>query len=118
MSQYCKLTGVDLSRDGATNGFKCMCLNCKSCSLGPNQSSYSDEQYVCDNENVMEMGKKKIMAAVPEGFEIDTLTLKPMTLKDPTKKCKNHIFDMEKVINFLADYFTTPEDSEKENASE
>jgi hypothetical protein len=39
------------------------------------------------NETVMEKGREKILAAVPEGFEIDTLTLKPMALKNPTKKC-------------------------------
>lgn len=113
MKKYCILTGVDLSGDGATNGFKSMCLNCKSC-------HYSDEKdlYSCDNENVMEIGKKKILASVPDGFEIDTLTLKPMVLKDPTKKCKNHDFDMTSVIKFIGDYFMESSDSEKENASE
>lgn len=114
MSSYCKLTGVDLSQDGATNGFKNMCLNCKSC-------RYKNEEgrYVCENENVMEMGKKKILAAIPEGFEIETLTLKPMALKDPTKKCKNHQFDLDAVTEFISDYFlSVPEDAEKENAPE
>lgn len=117
MSQYCKLTGVDLSQDGATNGFKSMCLNCKSCHNGPEQSSLNDEQFVCDNESVMEMGKKKILASLPDGFEIKTLELKPMKLKDPKKKCKNYSFDKEKVMEFIENFFTPSPDAEKENAS-
>ena len=110
--QYCKLTGIDLRQDGATNGFKCMCLNCKSCYDG-------DGQFVCDNENVMEISRKKILASLPEGVEIKTLELNPMKLKDPTKKCKNHSFDIDKVVEYLEEYFTTePENQEKENASE
>lgn len=110
---YCKLTGVDLSGDGATNGFKCMCVNCKSC-----HADNDKNQYVCDNENVMEVGKQKILAALPDGFEIETLTLKPMVLKDPTKKCKNHQFDLESVTEFIRDFFTASPNAEKENASE
>lgn len=107
------LTGVDLSSDGATNGFKSMCVNCKSCHVDNDK-----DQYVCDNEKVMEVGKQKILASVPEGFEVDTLTLKPMVLKDPTKKCKNHQFDLDAVVEYISDYFTASPDSEKENASE
>ena len=118
MSQYCKLTGIDLSKDGATNGFKSMCLNCKSCHLSPLQSSYEEQQYVCDNDAVMQVGMKKVIDSLPEGFEIETLKLKPMKLKDPTKKCKNHVFDLDKVVEFIQDYFTVPEEAEKENASE
>lgn len=113
MKQYCKLTGIDLSSDGATNGFKTMCLNCKTCHYNADS-----DQYTCDNENVMEMGKKKILSAIPEGFEVETLVLKPMALKDPTKKCKNHQFDLEAVTEFIRDFFTTSPNAEKENASE
>jgi len=109
--QYCKLTGVDLSQDGA-NGFKCMCLNCKSCHEG-------DEQFVCDNDAVMQVGMKKVIEALPEGFEIESLKLKPMKLKDPTKKCKNFAFDLDKVVDFLKEYFLSESDNnEKENAPE
>ena len=113
IKQYCKLTGIDLTGDGATNGFKCMCVNCKSCHI-----DFNKDQYVCDNEKVMEVGKQKILAAVPEGFEIETLTVKPMVLKDPTKKCKNHQFDLDGVVEFISDYFLASPENEKENASE
>lgn len=111
VKQYCKLTGVDLTGDGATNGFKCMCVNCKSCHIDTEK-----EQYVCDNEKVMEAGRQKILAAIPDGYEVETLVLKPMALKDPTKKCKNHVFDLDSVVAFVSEYFLG--DAEKENASE
>jgi hypothetical protein len=109
---YCKLTGADLTEDGAANGFKCMCVNCKSCICD------TDKGYLCKNDKVMEVGRQKILASVPEGFEVDTLTLKPMVLKDPTKKCKNHQFDLDAVVEYISDYFTASPYSEKENASE
>lgn len=110
MKQYCRLTGVDLSTDGASNGIKGMCLNCKSCC--------GDEDFTCTNENVLAVGRNKIMESLPEGFEIDTLTLKPMKLKDPTKKCKNYSCDMDKITAFLEKWFGVDENAEKENASE
>lgn len=113
LKQYCKLTGVDLSADGSTNGFKRMCINCKSC-----HADNDRYQYVCDNEKVIEVGRQRILASVPEGFEVDTLTLKPMVLKDPTKKCKNHQFDLDGVVEFISDYFLASPEDEKENASE
>lgn len=115
-SQYCLLTGIDLTTDGPSNGFKTMCLNCKSCGLS--DETWGSQKYSCSNEKVMEVGKNKILAALPEGFEIETLTLKPMALKDPTKKCKNYSFDKEKVMEFIEDFFTPSPNAEKENASE
>ena len=82
MGNFCIFTGAELT-DG-TPLIKKMCLNCKS--LVKNE----DGTYACVNETVMEKGREKIMAAVPEGYEIDTLTLKPMALKNPTKKCGVH----------------------------
>lgn len=79
MGKFCKFTGVELTEGVET--IKKMCLNCVS--LVENE----DGTFACMNETVMEKGREKILAAVPEGFEIDTLTLKPMALKNPTKKC-------------------------------
>lgn len=113
MKRYCMLTGIDLSGDGATNGFKTMCLNCTTCHYDSEK-----DQFTCSNEKVMEVGKQKILAAIPEGFEVETLTLKPMVLKDPTKKCKNHQFNLDGAVEYLKSYFIPSADSEKENASE
>ena len=79
MGKFCKFTGVELTEGVET--IKKMCLKCLS--LVENE----DGTFACMNETVMEKGREKILAAVPEGFEIDTLTLKPMALKNPTKKC-------------------------------
>lgn len=80
---YNILTGADVSAEGYKSPIKKMCLNCEFC-------NHVNEQYVCNNENVLESGKKKILEAVPDGFEIDVLELKPMQLKNPTKKCGNY----------------------------
>lgn len=116
MKHYCPLTGVDLSPDGATNGFKKMCLNCRFFQERKNG------EFVCHNENVLETGKKKILESLPEGFEIKTLELEPMKLKDPTKKCANHNFDMVRVVSYLSNYFglepPTAMNTENENAPE
>jgi hypothetical protein len=38
---------------------------------------------------------------VPEGFEIDTLTLKPMALKNPLKKCGVYEADINALVEML-----------------
>jgi len=92
MKEYDLLTGAEIPEDGTyASPIKQMCLNCSF--MAKNETSYT-----CSNESVIETGRKKILAAVPEGFEIDTLTLKPMTLKNPTKKCANYCLDKEAVM--------------------
>ena len=88
--KYDILTGADTTAQGYKSPIKKMCLNCNNFICRDNGET---EEYFCDNENVLESGKKKILEAVPEGFEIATLELNPMQLKDPTKKCKNHNLD-------------------------
>jgi hypothetical protein len=88
MTKYCKFTGVELTDENPI-ALKKMCLNCKSI------IDNLDGTYSCVNESVMQKGREKILAAVPEGFEIDTLTLKPMSLKNPTKKCGAYDVDMD-----------------------
>ena len=86
--KYNILTGADTTAQDYKSPIKKMCLNCVSC-------TFADEQYFCNNENVIETGKKKILEAVPEGFEISVLELKPMQLKNPTKKCGNYGLNVE-----------------------
>jgi hypothetical protein len=87
MTKYCKFTGVELTDENPI-AIKKMCLNCKSI------IDNLDGTYSCIKESVMQKGREKILAAVPDGFEIDTLTLKPMSLKNPTKKCGAYDVDM------------------------
>ena len=88
--KYNILTGADTTAQDYKSPIKKMCLNCVSC-------AFADEQYFCNNEKVIETGKKKILEAVPEGFEISILELKPMQLKNPTKKCGNYDLNVELV---------------------
>lgn len=94
MQKFCKFTGVELT-DGVET-IKKMCLNCKS--IIENE----DGSFSCGNETVMEKGREKILAAVPEGFEIETLTLKPMLLKSPTKKCGVYSVDIDALTTEIA----------------
>jgi hypothetical protein len=84
MAKFCEFTGIEMP-EGSESLIKKMCLNCKSFSEEKNENG--EITCVCVNKSVMEKGKEKILAAVPEGFEIETLVLKPMILKNPTKKC-------------------------------
>jgi len=99
MERFCRLTGVAIPEEGFEPVFKKMCLNCVSCTQN------EDGACTCCNEKVMETGRKKIMAAVPDGYEIETLTLKPMTIKAPTKKCPNYSANIELVHSEIDKYF-------------
>lgn len=99
MGKYCKFTGADTTAEGYECPIKKMCLNCECVIF--EEDSEGNRTYYCTNESVMEAGKKKILAAVPEGYEIETLTLKPMLLKNPTKKCANHTTDYGVLENEL-----------------
>ena len=70
------LTGTDLSPV-----FQKMCLNCDFC------STENSETYVCNNEENKAAALEKVKAALPEGYEIETLELKPRPLKAVIKKC-------------------------------
>lgn len=94
MGKFCRFTGTEIP-EGSNTLIKKMCLNCKS--LIEN----SDGTFACVNETVMEKGKETILAAVPEGFEIDTLTLKPMALKNPLKKCGVYEADINALVEML-----------------
>lgn len=96
--KYDVFTGAEIT-EGATpqQHINKMCLNCKYMTEVMNETG--EVSYHCTNEKVMEKGKEKILAALPEGFEIDTLVLKPMNLKNPTKKCGNYDFDLEFIVN-------------------
>ena len=90
MGKYNIFTGADKTSPDYKPVIKQMCLNCKSCFV-------DNDSYFCNNDNVLESGKKKILESVPEGFEISMLELKPMALRNPTKKCKNYDTDIESI---------------------
>lgn len=102
MGKLYELTGTQID-EASEPFFKKMCLNCSFCSKN------EKEVYSCSNKNVIEAGKKKILAAVPEGFEIATLELKPMLLKNPVKKCANYDANLELVHQIIDEYFVNEE---------
>lgn len=99
MAKYCNITGVELNNE-TPSLIKKMCLNCKSF------IENVDGSYICTNETVMAKGREKILAAVPEGFEIDVLTLKPMALKNPTKKCGAYEANIDMLVDEIKQLFS------------
>jgi hypothetical protein len=62
-----------------------MCLNCASCDTRCDDDG--SEKYLCANETHMENALNKIKETL-NGYEIEDIKLKPLPLKDFTKKCK------------------------------
>ena len=99
MGNLCRLTGVEKTECP----IKAMCLNCK----------YVDERedgsWACTNKSVMEKGKAKILESlqVPDGYEIESIDIqmKPMQLKNPTKKCGAHEVDPYVLSNTMKEVF-------------
>ena len=83
----CPFCGSEFVDGKCPNGphFKPMCLNCEFC------GSAGEGRYVCINEENKKNALEKIKESVPSGYEIETLSIKPLPLKDETKKCKNWV---------------------------
>lgn len=99
MSEICKICGtekIDGKCPNAEMHLKKMCLNCVSCNI-------IDNGHVCLNEENLNDAMEKVKANVPSGYEIENLELKPLALKDATKKCKRWVLDrdfiMEELLN-------------------
>lgn len=71
-----------LTGEGAYPVFKKMCLNCEFIS-----TEDGGETCVCTNEENKAAAVEKLKAALPEGYEISTIELKPRPLKAVIKKC-------------------------------
>lgn len=89
----CRLTGIEYASE-SEQPIKKMCFNCVSL-------IYDNGVAYCANENVKQIGINKIKENLPEGFEIESIELKPMLLKNPCKNCKNYKFDSEGMANYL-----------------
>ena len=90
------VTGLPIGEDGKlpVEGKK-MCLNCTFCESGT----------TCINDKNMNMAREKVLAAVPGGYEITNLELKPLPLKDATKKCSNWSLDRDLINEWLEKIF-------------
>lgn len=98
MVNNCTICGAELI-DGkcpSVHAVKPMCLNCI-------YVTDTGSEYRCVNEDVLDGAKLKMMAALPEGYEIETLEIKPMLLKNPCKKCGRYSLDKMRVARYLLD---------------
>lgn len=109
MSNFCKLCGLDTTTEGFKSPLKKMCLNCRAFS--------EDESDVCacTNEKVLEKGKKKILENVPDGYEVENITLSRMVLKDPTKKCAEYYPNVVLIQEEVGKIFGVPEKPDTSN---
>lgn len=93
MVNNCIICGAELV-DGkcpSVHTVKPMCLNCMYI------TETAENECRCVNETVLEQAKVKMMAALPEGYEVESLQIKPMLLKNPSKKCGKYLMDKMKV---------------------
>lgn len=90
------VTGLLIGEDGKLpiEGKK-MCLNCSFCENG----------ITCASEDNMNRARERVLAAVPGGYEISNLELKPLPLKDPTKKCVNWSLNNELINDWITKIF-------------
>lgn len=81
----------------AVQHFKPMCLNCQ-------YNKLDTTGYICENEENKNDTVKKIIASFEGSYEITNIELRPIALKDPTKKCKRYTFNSNTMLNGIADY--------------
>ena len=90
-TNQCPLCGAELVEGKCPNDaihLRPMCLNCKDCCS-------SDGMLVCENDTNKQKTIEKMLAAVGDSYAVDvnTIVLKPLPLKDATKKCKQWGFN-------------------------
>jgi hypothetical protein len=96
MSKFCSICGTEFV-DGKcpqTHTVKPMCLNCVSV-------AEDGEVYRCSNEAVLGIARDKMLAALPDGYEVGEIEVKPMLLKNPCKKCGNYCLDKVSLARLL-----------------
>lgn len=71
--------------------FKKMCVNCKW---------HNAENGSCVNPDNESAAIEKIRQALT-GYEIEEIKLKPVPLKDDTKKCQHHELDSKVVLEYV-----------------
>ena len=90
MTSRCIFCGESLNEQGkcpnALQHLKPMCLNCLYMCV-------EDGNCLCCNDENKNDAVQKIMASYEGGYQITGITLKPLPLKDSTKKCKRYDFN-------------------------
>lgn len=101
LTTNCPLCGTELVEGKCPNEtihLKPMCLNCKDCTCDTANGSL-----FCENEGNKQKTIEKMVAAVGDSYAVDvnSIVLKPLPLKDATKKCKQWTFN----VNVLKTYY-------------
>ena len=98
MADICIICGSELVNGACPNGphLKKMCYNCKDCK----ETADNDESlYKCYSQKNMDKALEKIKESVPDlGYSI---TLEPLPLKNPSKKCPFYVPDEERILAVL-----------------
>ena len=100
MSEFCKICGtekVDGKCPNAENHLKKMCFNCVSCKDG-NKDINDSGALFCYNEENLNDAVEKVKANIPSGYSLENISLVPIALKDPTKKCKRWKLNTEIIL--------------------
>ncbi len=102
MSEKCVFCGTDLV-DGVcpnlSQHIKPMCLNCVYCC-----QELETNTFHCGHPENKKDATNKLLQSVPSGYELASFELKPLPLKDCTKKCKRWEFTrtaVEQLVNML-----------------
>lgn len=77
-----------------THVVKPMCLNCESVTM-------DGDEYRCINDVVLGIAREKMLAALPEGYEVGEIEIKPMLLKNPCKKCGKYSQNKDSLAQYL-----------------
>lgn len=100
MTGRCIFCGEALNEQGkcpnASQHLKPMCLNCI-------HMGFDEGNCLCCNEDNKNDAIQKIMSSYEGGYQITGVTLKPLPLKDPTKKCKRHALNNNAVSDALSE---------------
>lgn len=92
---FCGAELVDGKCPNAASHIVKMCINCEFCGLD------NDSNRVCYNAENMENAIEKVKAALPSGYDFVNLELKPLPLKEPTKKCKKWAIVDKKIADII-----------------
>jgi hypothetical protein len=96
MSKFCVICGTELVEGKCAQAHivKPMCLNCEFV-------IESGEEYRCINESVLGVAREKMLAALPDGYEVGEIEVKPMLLKSPCKKCGKYSLNRDSLAQYL-----------------
>lgn len=83
------ITGAVMKPDEVKISVKQMCLNCIFC-----------KDMKCTNEDNKKMKIEQLKSMIG-GYEIKSIDIQPVKLKDPLKKCRNWQLDKERLIEWL-----------------